>query len=215
MSTKQTKPKASFGTTRTNVPGALARATLMQTAILAAIAIFTSLPISMPAFLLLIQAAVTAQAAVATGGKGLAAIRDTKVEALWTAMLSIKTYLQGVCDATDALSAVALIQQAGLLVAKAVQSTKLLLVATYVPATEMVHLAVNGRLLIGGRTNKKTTFTWSWSTDGGKTWNAGITTGYTDVDIPNLPPATYQFRVFATVGKVPGEPCQPVGLTIR
>jgi hypothetical protein len=71
------------------------------------------------------------------------------------------------------------------------------------------------KLLLDMRTTKKTTFTWSWSTDGGETWSAGVTTGYAKADIQNLPPATYQFRVFATVGKVPGEPCQPVGLTLR
>ena len=212
---KQTKPKGSFGVTRLNVPGVLARATLMQTAILAALAIFTSLPISMPAFLLLIQAAATAQAASASKAKGLAAIRDTKIDTLWTAMQSLRTYVQGLCDATDAVSAVALIQQAGLLVSKTAKPTKLLLAATFIPATGLVHLAVNAMLLIGKLTNKKTTFTWSWSTDGGRTWTGGITTGYTDVDIPNLPPATYLFRVFATVGKVPGEACQPVGLTIH
>jgi hypothetical protein len=187
----------------------------MHTAILAALAIFTALPISMPAFLLLIQAAAEAQAACGTRTKGLAAIRDTKVDALWTAMQSIKTYVQGLCDATDAASAVALIHQAGLLVARTAKSTKLLLAATHVPATGLVHLAVNARLLLGKRTNKKTTFTWSWSTDGGKSWSTGVTTGYANADVPNLPPATYQFRVFATVGKVPGEPCQPVGLTIH
>src|SRR5262245_15839461 len=95
---KRTKPRGSFGVVRLNVPGVLARATLMHTAILAALAIFTALPIGMPAFLLLIQAAATAQAASATRGMGLAAIRDTKVDALWTAMLSIKTYVQGLCD---------------------------------------------------------------------------------------------------------------------
>jgi len=41
------------------------------------------------------------------------------------------------------------------------------------------------------------------------------TTGYAEADIPSLPPAAYQFRVFATVGKVPGEPCQPVVLTLH
>jgi hypothetical protein len=212
---KQTKPKASFDVVRINVPGVLARATLMHTAILAALAIFTALPIGMPAFLLLIQAAAAAQAASATKGMGLAAIRDTKVNALWTAMQSIKTYVQGLCDATDAASAIALIEQAGLVVARTAKPTKLLLAATFVPATGLVHLAVNAKLLIGKHTQKKTTFTWSWSSDSGKSWTAGVTTGYASAEIPNLPPGTYQFRVFATVGKVPGEPCQPVGLTIH
>ena len=212
---KQTRPKASLGVDRINVPGVLARATLMQTAILAALAIFSSLPITMPAFLLLIQAAVTAQAASGSKGKGLVAIRDTKVAALWTAMRSLKTYVQGLCDATDAITAIALIEQAGLLVAKTASVTKPLLAATFSPATGLVHLAVNTVLLLDAPTHKKTTFTWSWSTDGGKIWSAGVTTGYAHADIPNLPPATYQFRVFATVGKVPREPCQPVGLILH
>ena len=211
----QIKPKVSLGVDRINVPGVLARATLMQTAILAALALFTSLPISMPAFLLLIQAAVTAQAASGSRAKGLVAIRDTKVATLWTAMRSLKTYVQGLCDATDAVTAIALIEQAGLLVAKTASVTKPLLAATFSPATGLVRLAVNTMLLLDKPTNKRTTYTWSWSTDGGKTWSAGVTTGYAKADIPNLPPATYQFRVFATVGKVPGEPCQPVGLTIH
>ena len=212
---KSTKPKGSLGVARTNVPGVLVRATLMQAAILAALAIFTSLPISMPAFLLLIQAAAAAQAATGSKAKGLAAIRDTKVTSLWTAMQSLKTYVQGLCNATDAIAAIALIEQAGLLVSKTAKSTKLLLTSTFIPATGLVHLAVNATLLLDTHTHKKTTFTWSWSTDGGKTWTAGVTTGYANADIPNLPPATYQFRVFATVGKVPREPCQPVGLTIH
>jgi hypothetical protein len=79
----------------------------------------------------------------------------------------------------------------------------------------MVHLAVNATLLLGKRRTKTTTFTFVWSTDGGKTWSAGITTGYTTADVPNLPPATYLFRVYATVAKVPGEPTDPVTLTIH
>jgi hypothetical protein len=209
------KPKASFGVSRVNVPGGLTRATLMYTAILAALSLFAALPITMPAFLLLIQAAVDAQGAKGTKALGLAAIRDTKMDALWTAMQSLKTYVQGLCDATDAVSAVALIQQAGLLVAKNMGRTKPLLAATFVPATGLVHLAVNATLLVGKHVTKKTTFTWIWSMDGGKTWTAGVTTGYAHADIPNLPPATYQFRVFATVGKVPGEPCQAVSLTLH
>ncbi len=212
---KQPKPKASFGVAKINVPGVLARATLMEMAILAALAIFTSLPITMPAFLLLIQAAAAAHDASASKAKVLADIRDTMIDELWTAMHSLKTYVQSLCDATDAVSAIALIHQAGLIVAKTATPTKLLLAATFIPATGLVHLVVNATQLIGERTNKKTTFTWSWSVDGGKSWTAGVTTGYANADIPNLPPATYLFRVFATVGKVPGEACQPVGLTLH
>ncbi len=87
--------------------------------------------------------------------------------------------------------------------------------ATFDPATGLVQLEVNAMMLIGKATRKKTNFTWSWSTDGGKTWSSGLTTSYTTVEVPNLGPATYAFRVFATVGKVPGQPSQSVCLTIH
>jgi hypothetical protein len=209
------QPKASLGVAKTNAPGVLARATIMQAAILAAIAMFASPPVTMAAFLLLIEAAASAQSASATKTKGLAAIRNTKIVALWTAMQTLKTYVQGLCDSTDAVSALALIHGAGLVVGKAGKATKLLLAATFIPATGVVHLAVNATLLIGKRSKKKTTFAWSWSTDGGKTWSAGVTTGYTTAEVPNLPPAAYLFRVCATVGKVVGEWSQPVTLTIH
>ena len=130
-------------------------------------------------------------------------------------MQSLKVYVQGLCDATDSVTALALIQAAGLLVSKTAKSTKLLPSATFIPATGIVHLVVHATLLIGKRTSKKTTFGWSWSTDGGRTWSAGVTTGYATADIPNLAPATYQFRVCATVGKVVGELSQPVGLSVH
>ncbi len=79
----------------------------------------------------------------------------------------------------------------------------------------VVHLSVNASLLVGKPTSKKTSFTWSWSADGGKTWSAGVTTSYTSLDVPGLPPGTYLFRVFATVGKVPGVPVQADALTIH
>ena len=42
-----------------------------------------------------------------------------------------------------------------------------------------------------------------------------MTTSYTVAEVPNLGPATYFFRVFATVGKVPGQWSQTVSLTIH
>jgi hypothetical protein len=212
---KPVKPKPSFGVGRTNVPGVLARAGLMEAAIMLAAALFPSLPIAMPAFLLLIQAAAAAQSAAATRAKGLASLRDTKVDALWTAMQSIKTYVAGLASALDATAATSLIESAGLLVAAHAKHTKMLLSATYVPATNIVYVSVNALLLIGKRTSKKTTFTYSWSADGGKTWSAGVTTAYASLEVPALPPGTYLFRVFATVGRDPGEPTQAVSLTIH
>jgi hypothetical protein len=209
------KPKPSLGVARSNVPGVLARAGIMEAAIQQSPAMFPALPIPMAAFLPLIQAAAAAQSAAATRTNGLAALRDTKVDALWTAMQSLKTYVGGLASTLDATSAASLIQAAGLLVAQAPTHTKLLLSATYAPATGTVYVSVNALLLAGKRTGKKTTFTYSWSADGGSTWSAGITTAYASLDIPALPPGSYLFRVFATVGKIPGEPTQPVSLTIH
>ena len=212
---KPIRPTPSLGVARVNVPGVLARAGIMQAAILLAAAMFPVLPISMAAFLLLIQAAAAAQSAAATRAKGLAALRDTKVDTLWRAMLSLKTYAGGLAGALDAIAATSMIQAAGLLVSQAATHAKLLLSATYMPATGVVHVSVNASLLLVKRSSKKTTFTFSWSVDGGKTWSAALTTGYVSLDIPALPPGTYLFRVFATVGKIPGEPTQSVSLTIH
>jgi hypothetical protein len=208
------KPKPSLGVGRTNVPGVLARAGIMQAAILLAAAMFPSLPITMAAFLLLIEAATAAQSAAATRTKGLASLRDTKVDALWTAMLTLKTCVAGLASALDATSATSLIEAAGLLVAETAKHTKVLLSATYVPATGIVYVSVNALLLIGTRTSKKRTFTYSWSADGGKTWSAGVTTAYASLEVPALAVGTYLFRVFATVGKVPGNPTQAVSLAV-
>jgi hypothetical protein len=187
----------------------------MEAAILLAIAMFPSLPISMAAFLLLIQAAAAAQSAAATRAKGLAALRDTKIDALWNAMQTLKTYVAGLASSLDPASATALIQAAGMVVWEKAAHAKLLLAATYAPATGVVHVSVNASLLVGKRTSKKTTFTYSWSVDGGKSWSAGVTTGYASLDVPGLPAGTYLFRVFATVGKIPGDPTQSVSLTIH
>jgi hypothetical protein len=212
---KPLKPRATFDTERAHVPGVLKRAGIMQAAILLAIAMFPALPISMPAFLLLLQAAAAANLAAAMRTKGLASLRDTKVDDLWDAMHTLRTYVQGLANNLDPVSAAALIESAGLIVGKTARHLKALVAATFVPATGVVHLVVNASMLIGRVTKKKTSFTWSWSTDGGKTWSNGITTSYTTVDVPNLGPATYLFRVFATVGKVPGEPSQGVSLTLH
>ncbi len=209
------KPRATLGTERKNVPGVLTRAQLMYAAILAAVATFNAPPITMAAFLLLLEAAAAAQSAAANKGKGLASARDAKVDVLWTAMRSLLTYVQGLSDTLDAIHGAALIESAGLLVGKTTKRDKLLFAATYVPATGLVHLVVNAKLLIGGRTTKKTTFTYSWSADGGKTWSNGITSGYAHADVPGLQPGTYLFRAFATVGKIPGEPTHTVEVTIH
>src|SRR5262249_44729225 len=131
----ETRPKASLGVKKTDIVAVLARANLMYTAILAAAALFVSPPITMAAYLLLLQAAVTAQTATPSRTKGLTTFRNKQIDNLWTAMKALKTYVQGLCDATDVVTAAHLIDSAGLVQGKDMKPTKLFLAAIYVPAT--------------------------------------------------------------------------------
>ena len=206
MGTPVKKPRATFGgAEKSKPPSVIERATIMQAAIVAALALsmFASAPpLTMAAFLLMIQAASAAQAATSAKTRGLVTARAAKIDVLWTAMNTLKTWVQGLADASEPLAGAALIEAAGLVVQQVGFPLKPLLSAKFMPATGVVHLEVNATMLFGGKPSKKKThFLWSWSTDGGKTWSAGVTTSYTHADIPSLPPASYLFRVQATVGK--------------
>ena len=208
------RPRGVYGTTKKNVPGVLTRARIMYTAILAALANFPSLPISMAAFLLIIQAAEAAQIAAKAGTKGLASLRNTKRDLVWTAMESLRIYVQGLCDEVSAEAAATLIESAGLLVAKTSGYAKPLLAAKLVPATGVVRLIAYAAMLLGKPTTKKVTFNWSVCSDG-KTWNNLPSTPYADTEVAGLGPGTYLFRVSVTIGKVPGEWSQSTSLILH
>jgi hypothetical protein len=209
------RPAPALAVKKINAPGVLARANIMYTAIVAAAAMFASPPVQMAAFVLLIQAAAAAQTATSSKTRGLATVRNAKIDALWIAMRSLKTYVHGLSDAVDSVTGAMMIQSAGLVLSSDHRATKLLFSAVFVPATGMVHLAVNAKMLIGKRPTKKTDFNYAWSTDGGKTWSAGVTTSYTAVDVPSLPSASYLFRVTAIVGRVPTEPAYSAPMIIH
>ena len=75
--------------------GVLARAKAMYAAIVAAVASFPNPTIAMAVFLALIQALDAAQDATASRAKGLATMRNTKRNAVWTAMESLRAYVKG------------------------------------------------------------------------------------------------------------------------
>src|SRR4051794_4533968 len=92
-------PRAMFGTGKRDVPGVLFRALAMHDAMLANAATFVSPTVTMTAFLLLITTLAAAQQHVlATKATGSAALRDAKRNLVWTAMESLRTYVQGLCD---------------------------------------------------------------------------------------------------------------------
>ena len=213
---KSPRPRATLGVGKDNRIGVLARAKIMYAAFIAALAMFPSPTVSMAAFLALIEAFDAAQQATTSRAKGLASARDGKRDAVWTAMESLRSYVQGLADALTPNNAGALIEAAGLLVAGRGARAKAVLQASLTPTPGIVHLVANASILVGGRRTKFVTFHWQWSSDNGKTWNDGGSTPLADTLVPNLTLMTlYQFRVAATVSRTTGAWSQPVGLLVH
>jgi hypothetical protein len=185
----------------------------MYAAFIAAVAMFPSPSVAMAAFLILIQNLEAAQTA-AKAGKGLAAARNAKRDLLWTAMESLRVYVQGLSDELSVENAIALIHAAGLVVAHTGAHPKAVLEAKYVATTGLVELFANASIL-GGKTKKRMVFHWQWSSDGSKTWNNVTSTPLAQTTIANLGPGIYAFRVSVTVSKTLSPWSQAVSLTIR
>jgi len=210
-------PRAVFGTSKKNIPGLLSRAQTMHDTITANAASFQALPITMVAFLVLITSLAAAQAAVTgTKTKGTAETRNSRRTALWTAMLSLQAYIQGLANALSPDDAAAVIKNAGMVVAQAGTHHKAELSAVLTSMPGNVHLEANRALLVGkADAAKNATFNWSWSSDG-KTWNNAPSTPYASADIPGLAlMTTYSFRVCVTVAKATGPWSQPVSILVH
>jgi hypothetical protein len=208
------RPRPSFGTTKRYIVAVLLRAQAMY----AGFEAFTSLPITMVAFLALITALANAQTnALTLKTRGLAALRNTKRDALWTAMGILSAYVQGLADTMSAENASSLIQSAGLVVAGTGARAKAILTATLTPAPGVVHLVANASLLAGkAAKSKRLTFNWEWSSDGGKTWNDAGSTPHANTDVTGLTlMTTYSFRVSVTTAKAAGAWSQAVGLLVH
>jgi hypothetical protein len=199
---------------KTDAQGVISRAKIMYAAILAAIASFPQLPITMAAYLLLLQAAETAQTAAASRGKGLATVRNSKVTTLWNAMNALRIYVQGLADELDVEHAGALILSAGLLISAVPKHVKELFVAKLDATANVVHLILNAKAFLG-TTHKRVVFYWQMSSDNGKSWVNLPSTGYAHTELASPGPGTYQFRASAMVGKTLVDPTQPFNLTIH
>jgi hypothetical protein len=214
MGTETTShPRAALGVERTNAPGVINRANIMYAAILAAIATFNATPITMAAFLLLIEAAQAAQIASASRARGLAAVRDTKITPLWNAMLLLRTYVQGLVDQTDHAGGVALINQAGLVVGGVATHVKMLFEAKLDTTANVVHLVLNATAFLGPN-RKRVTFHWQVSSDG-KTWTSLPSTPYARTQLPSPGAGSYAFRAAATVGETVVDWTPPFPLTVH
>jgi hypothetical protein len=212
------RPRASFGTTKKNVPGVLSRAHAMSNAMTENAATFALPTISMGTFGALITAlSVAQQSATGTRAKGSATLRNTKRDAVWTAMDSLQSYVQGLADALSAEGAASLIEAAGMLVARTPTHQKAALTATLTTTPGSVHLDANRSLLVGPEgASKKTMLNWEMSADGGKTWTGLPSTPYTTTDVAGLTLlSTYGFRVSVTVGTTPGAWSQTVSVQVH
>jgi hypothetical protein len=167
----------------------------------------------MAAFLLLIQAAQTAQIASASRAKGLAATRNTKISPLWSAMMLLRAYVQGLVNEVDYTNGVALINQAGLVVGGVGTHVKELFVARLDTTANVVHLILNAKAFLGP-TSKRVTFHWQMSADG-KTWTSLPSTPHAQTQLASPGPGTYAFRAAATVSKTVVDWTQPFNLTIH
>jgi hypothetical protein len=211
-------PRAVFGTKKKDYSGVQARGSAMANAFTTNAAMFGTLPITLVAFTALLAAFVLAQAVVTeTKAKGSATLRNTKGNALWSAMQVLQKCVQNLADALPADAAASLIESAGLLVAKIGTHQKAALTAALTVTQGTVLLDASRKLLVGpGDAAKKTLFNWQWSPDGGKTWNSATPTPLASTEIPGLTPlSTYSFRVSVTVSKVTGPWSQAVSLLVH
>jgi hypothetical protein len=216
--TTESRPRGSFGATKKNIPAVIGRAQTMHDSITTNAGMFASPTITMSAFLALIAGLVTAQqTATSTRTRGTASLRNTKRDAVWTAMESLRTYIQGLADTMTAENARALIQAGGLVVSRTGSHYKAVLTAALTTTPGTVHLAANVSALVSkADVNRKKTLNWQLSTDGGRTWSNASATPYADTDIPGLTlMTTYSFRVSVTVGRTAGAWSDPVNILVH
>jgi hypothetical protein len=212
------RPRASFGCGKKNVPGVQHRSMAMYNGILASAAMLVSPTITMVAFLALITALAGAQDAVTgTKAKGSGTLRNTKRDAVWSAMESLRAYVQGLADTLNAENAAAMIEAAGMLVAGVPGHQKAVLAATLTTTPGDVHLEANVSLLKGpAAASKKALVNWQMSANGGQTWTDLHATPYASTDVPGLTlMSTYSFRASVTIGKVTGAWSQAVSLLVH
>ncbi len=212
------KPRATFGVHKKDVPGVLIRAMAMYDGLSAHPATFSAPTVSLLVFLALVNALSQAQQATKEArSTAISTTRNVKRDAVWTAMVSLQAYVQGLADLLDAQAATELILQAGLLVAGTTAHSKAILTASLAVTAGTVHLRANRKALAGrAHRSKHLFFNWEMSADGGQTWTALPSTPYTSTDVAGLTLlSTYSFRVSVTIGKVTEPWSQAVGILVH
>jgi hypothetical protein len=213
------KPRAVFGVEKRDIPGVLIRAMAMYNGLVDNASVFSSPTITAVAFLALVNALSQAQQATKESkSKAITTTRDTKRDAVWTAMQSLQAYVQGLADNLGGQAAAQLIHLAGLLVASVPARSKAVLTAILTVTAGTVHLEACRKALLAGMTKPHTKlfFCWEMSSNGGQTWTALPSTPYASTDVTGLTAlTTYSFRVSVTIGKVTQPWSQAVGILVH
>ena len=195
-----------------NVPLFLACCKAVCAAMTAHAAAYAGAPITMAAFLVLIQNLEAGQAQVRTRVIGAAAARNEARDALVVAVEQLRVFVQTLCAASPQ-SAATLAANAGMKLAAVPVRAKPVLGVKEGPQGGSVVLTANVQLLDKGKAGK--CFNWEYSLDG-KTWIAVPTTPLSTTTIGGLTPlTTYSFRVSVTTKKVQGLWSQDVSFLVR
>lgn len=212
MGLRRRNAQASLGVSMERIPKVLIRAGLILSGITNHPAMFASPPVTMATLKGQIDALALAQQLVASRAPGSAAARVPKLTALWTSLVVTRAYVQSVSDASPD-NAAAIIEAAGMKLAGGTKYAKPLLSAEVRPGGA-VKLGANVNALCQSKDpsekkKKKGTsrfFSWQYTTNGGQTWSAPVTTNKGRTTIVGLPLMTdVGFRVSVTKGEEQGE----------
>ena len=150
----------------------------------------------------------TAEQAVQTRAKGAVATRDQKRAALIALLQREKLYVQKVAD-SDPEKATALIQSAGMGAKKAVTHGK----RAFAVKQGRLSGTVSVQTVYAGQ---RSAYEWEFSSDGGKTWQAGPPTTRARTTLLGLQPGTsYSFRARSVTKVGPSDWTQPLVLVVN
>jgi len=184
--------RAIFGCSKIETPLVIARATAMFNGMNGDKVTYAGVPQPLTAFQPMITDVATAQQEVATRVIGAAAVRNAKRDTLWSTMDGYRIFVQMLADKNPS-NAVALIQNAGLMVAKTTGRTHALLTLKNGHASGSVDCIASIRLLMAASSKPKQgkTVNWQYTTDGSKTFINLPSTPKGLTSIANLVPATW------------------------
>jgi hypothetical protein len=208
------RTRVALGVSQRSYPPLIVRANAVQAAIAANPALFPS-PNPTPAvFLVQIQTLEAAQQRTNAKVPGASADRNAAGSVVITSLGELRTYVQGLCDASPEKAA-QIIAAASMKAIVTTPAHKAVIAAKLGVPSGSVLLRANKHALVG-KTSAMCTFNWEYSLDGGKTWLSVLGTPVPATTIAGLAPlATVSFRVSVTTKKVTGAYCQPVSIIVH